>query len=85
MHAQFELPPGDYRAVLTTCTTFCTTIQALPFKNNGQTSPVLTFKGNLLPADTQRLELSLLPASSSLALRPLGLKQWIVKMNRSQP
>jgi O-antigen ligase len=76
--ARFELPPGEYRASLDTCTDFCVTLTTLPFTSGTDRAPVLTLQGDLRTVRRQRVELRLLAGKSSLNLHPLGIRSWTV-------
>ncbi|WP_339093873.1 O-antigen ligase family protein [Deinococcus sp. VB142] len=85
VYVQFSVPPGDYRVSLSTCPTYCQTIQTLKFKGAEKDGPILTLRGDVLDRPKQRLELKLLTGGSSLGLRPLGLKTWELEVAGGQP
>ncbi|MDL2342990.1 O-antigen ligase family protein [Deinococcus sp. MIMF12] len=79
---RFGVPPGTYRAVLTSCQVTCATVDSTPFTATAQEAPMLRLSGPLRPLPTQDLELRLYPGEASFGSRPLGRYRWTVEVRR---
>lgn len=79
--AQFDLPPGRYRANLRSCTDSCEPITITNFTvpASGQ-SPLVMLRGDLPQAAQQRLELLLYLGEGSLRPKPAAGRSWNVEI-----
>ncbi|MBB5297031.1 O-antigen ligase domain-containing protein [Deinococcus metallilatus] len=79
--AQFDLPPGKYRANLRSCTDSCMPIVTIDFTAPAsRQAPLLTLSGDLQPVPRQRLELLLYVGEGSTRPTPAGRRAWNVEI-----
>lgn len=81
---QFNLPDGEYRASLLSCTETCKSLQNISFHVQDNRSVILDFKSKLQRVPKQRLQLQIFPQKSSYRLTPLAQKTWEVKLEHEE-
>ncbi|MDO4264401.1 MAG: O-antigen ligase family protein [Deinococcus sp.] len=80
-YSRWKLAPGEYRVLLRSCLSSCTTVNAATLTTSAE-NPVtsLSLQGDLRRAAQHRLELQIYPSKSAARATPLATHSWNVEL-----